>query len=193
MFYVTLLDSTSAFVFGHNWLHCYNLSIDWTAGQLLYFQNSLHSVPMSPCSGPNGSPNLSAPSFSTNTSTWSVSDSVLLGNSSSSSSLLPSVSFINVAAYACLACLPGSTVFTVTRSASDSTTVCGFSAKAEPVNIPEEYHKFQDIFSKMKARNLVPYCPYDLKIDLEENAEPPLRWMYLLSEIKLLVLQTFLV
>ena len=148
---------------------------------------------MSPRSGPNGSPNLPAPSFSTSTSTPSVSDSVPLGNSSSSLSFLPSVSFINVAAYACLTRLPGSTVFTVTLSASNSETVSGFSAKAEPVdlsNIPEEYHKFQDVFSKMKAGNLAPHCPYDLKIDLEKNAEPPLRRMYPLSEIELQGLQT---
>jgi hypothetical protein len=36
-FYITKLDSSSAFVFGHNWLHRYNPSIDWSAGQILYF------------------------------------------------------------------------------------------------------------------------------------------------------------
>jgi hypothetical protein len=36
-FYITKLDSTSAFVFGHNWLHRYNPSIDWSAGQIVYF------------------------------------------------------------------------------------------------------------------------------------------------------------
>jgi len=36
-FYITKLDSSSTFVFGHNWLHCYNPSIDWRAGQILYF------------------------------------------------------------------------------------------------------------------------------------------------------------
>jgi hypothetical protein len=38
-FYVTLLDSTTVLVFGYNWLHHYNPSIDWFAGQLL------HSLP----------------------------------------------------------------------------------------------------------------------------------------------------
>ena len=36
-FYVTKLDSTSAFVFRHNWLHHYNPSIDWHAGHILHF------------------------------------------------------------------------------------------------------------------------------------------------------------
>jgi hypothetical protein len=36
-FYVTKLDSSSAFVFGHNWLHHYNPLIDWSAGQITCF------------------------------------------------------------------------------------------------------------------------------------------------------------
>ena len=129
-------------------------------------------------------------------STLSISDSVPLGNSSFSSeslSSLSSVSFINVNTYIHLACLPGSTVFTVTLSVSNSETVSSFSA--EPIdlsNIPEEYHKFQDIFSKTKAGNLALHCSYDLKINLEENAQPPLRRMYLLLKIELQALRIFL-
>jgi len=103
--------------------------------------------------------------------------------------MLPSVSFINAAAYARAARLPGSTVFTLTVSAS------AFSAKVEPTDlssIPEEYHKFQDVFSKAKAGNLVPHRPYGLKIDLEENAQPPIGRMYPLSEHELEALWTFL-
>jgi len=39
-------------------------------------------------------------------------------------------------------------------------------------NVPSEYHKFADVFSKTKAEVLPPYCPYDLKINLEEGAQP---------------------
>jgi len=52
-FYITKLDSTSMFIFGHNWLHRYNPSIDWSAGQILYFQQLPQSVPSSARSGPN--------------------------------------------------------------------------------------------------------------------------------------------
>jgi hypothetical protein len=200
LFYVTPLDSDSAFVFGHNWLRRYNPSIDWTAGQLLFFRRLPHSVPTSTRSGLNGSPDPPAPRLSTTTSTpsapASASTSVPLGNSSSST-LLPSVSFINAAAYARAARLPGSTVFTLTVSASDTdpASVSGFSAKVEPIDlskIPEEYHEFQDVFSKSKAGNLAPHRPYDLKIDLEENAQPPIGRMYPLSEHELEALRTFL-
>ena len=37
-FYVTKLDPSVAFVFGYNWLHRYNPSIDWFAGRLLSFR-----------------------------------------------------------------------------------------------------------------------------------------------------------
>jgi len=39
-------------------------------------------------------------------------------------------------------------------------------------NIPSEYHEFADVFSKTKAEVLPPYHPYDLKINLEEGAQP---------------------
>jgi len=48
------------------------------------------------------------------------------------------------------------------------------------------------MFSKAKAGNLVPHCPYNLKINLEENAQPPIGRMYLLLEHELEALQMFL-
>jgi len=39
-------------------------------------------------------------------------------------------------------------------------------------NIPSEYHEFANIFSKTKAEVLAPHCLYDLKINLEEDAQP---------------------
>ena len=213
-FYVTTLDSTTALVFGHNWLHRYNPSIDWFAGQLLHFRRLPLSVPSSTCAGTNGScepPATKIPSASTLSSETS---SVPLGTPSSSSSSetsassedfsssensassetpLPSVSFINAAAYARCARLPGSTVFTVTLHTSD--TASGSSAKTEPVDlsgIPEEYHEFQDVFSEAKAETLPQHRPYDLKIELEEGAQPPLGRMYPLSATEQEALRQFL-
>jgi len=37
-------------------------------------------------------------------------------------------------------------------------------------NVSSEYHKFIDVFSKTKAKVLTPHRPYDLKINLEEDA-----------------------
>jgi hypothetical protein len=192
-FYITKLDSTSAFVFGHNWLHRYNPSIDWSAGQILYFRQLPHSVPSSARPGSTGSPEppVSRPSASipkTSVPPSSASASVPLGNTP-----LPSVSFINAAAYARLARLKGNTIFTVTISNSDSAT--GFAANAEPTDlsgIPEDYQEFADVFSKEQSSSLPPHRPYDLKIDLEEGAEPPIGRMYSLSETEMTALRQFL-
>jgi len=45
-------------------------------------------------------------------------------------------------------------------------------------NVPSEYHKFASIFSKTKAEVLPPHHPYDLKINLEEGAQPPVGPIY---------------
>ena len=37
-------------------------------------------------------------------------------------------------------------------------------------NIPSKYYKFTNIFNKTKAEVLSSYYPYDLKINLEEDA-----------------------
>ena len=48
-------------------------------------------------------------------------------------------------------------------------------------NVPSEYHKFADIFSKTKAEVLPPHRSYDLKINLEEGAQPLVGPIYSLS------------
>jgi hypothetical protein len=195
-FYVTPLDSTTVLVFGYNWLHHYNPSIDWFAGQLLHFRRLPLSVPSSTRAGEHGScePPATKPSYASIPSP--ATSSVPLGTTFSSSETssekisssenlffsktrFPSVSFINATAYARCARLPGSTVFTVTLHPSDPTT--GFSAKTEPADlsgIPEEYHEFPDVFSEEQAETLLQHRPYDLKIELEDGAQPPIGRMY---------------
>ena len=48
-------------------------------------------------------------------------------------------------------------------------------------NVSSKYHEFTNVFSKTKAEVLTPYCPYDLKINLEEDAQPPVGPIYSLS------------
>jgi len=48
-------------------------------------------------------------------------------------------------------------------------------------NVPSEYHEFADVFNKTKAEVLTPHHPYDLKINLEEGAQPPVGPIYSLS------------
>jgi len=58
--------------------------------------------------------------------------------------------------------------------------------------IPEEYHKFVDIFNKAKADTLAQHQPYDLKINLKEGSNPPFRPIYSMSPSELQSLREFL-
>ena len=74
----------------------------------------------------------------------------------------------------------------------------GNSTKTEdPIDlssVPEDYHKYADVFSKGKADTLPPHRPsVDLKIDIEDGALPPPGRMYSLSTTELEeALQTFI-
>ena len=59
-------------------------------------------------------------------------------------------------------------------------------------NIPPEYHEFANIFSKTKAETLPPHRPYDLKINLEESAQPPVGPIYSLSASEQEALKEFI-
>ena len=59
-------------------------------------------------------------------------------------------------------------------------------------SIPEEYHDFADVFDEVQANVLPEHWPYDLKIDLEEGALPPLGCIIPLSPRELEALHEFL-
>jgi len=59
-------------------------------------------------------------------------------------------------------------------------------------NVPSEYHEFADIFSKTKAETHPPHYPYDLKINLEEGAQPPVGPIYSLSASEQEALKEFI-
>jgi len=59
-------------------------------------------------------------------------------------------------------------------------------------NVLSEYHEFIDVFSKTKAKVLTPHCPYDLKINLEEDAQPPVGPIYSLLASKQEALKEFI-
>ena len=51
--------------------------------------------------------------------------------------------------------------------------------------IPDKYTDFSDVFDEIAADELPEHRPYDLKIELEEGASPPLGRLYPLSEKEL--------
>ena len=59
-------------------------------------------------------------------------------------------------------------------------------------NVPSEYHKFTNIFSKTKVEVLTPHYPYDLKINLEEGVQPLVGLIYSLLVSKQEALKEFI-
>jgi len=51
-------------------------------------------------------------------------------------------------------------------------------------NVSCKYYKFTDIFSKIKAKVLTPYYPYNLQINLREGAQSLVGLIYSLSASK---------
>jgi len=88
-----------------------------------------------------------------------------------SNSEQPNITIIGVAVFLHASKLPGSYNFELCLCSLD--IQANFTKLAETSdlsNIPSEYHEFADVFSKTKAETLPPHRPYDLKINLEEDA-----------------------
>ena len=99
------------------------------------------------------------------------------------------ISLVNVVAYLRACELPGMQQFMLNlKDISARASSTSQSAPPDLSSIPEEYHNFADVFDKAKANMLAPHWPYDLKINLEEDATPPLRQMYSLSQTELVAL-----
>jgi hypothetical protein len=92
--------------------------------------------------------------------------------------------------------MEGSQRFQISLSDVGSVLARGATATdatpTEIPNIPEDYQEFRDVFSQAQADTLPAHRPYDLKIDLEEGAEPPPGRMYSLSSSETLALREFL-
>jgi len=77
--------------------------------------------------------------------------------------------------------LPGSHNFELCLHFSDVQANFAKLAEASDLsNIPSKYYKFADVFSKTKAETLSPHRSYNLKINLEEGAQPPVGPIYFL-------------
>ena len=59
-------------------------------------------------------------------------------------------------------------------------------------NVPSKYHEFANVFSKTKAEVLPSHCPYNLKINLEEGAQPLVGPIYSLSAFEQEALKEFI-
>ena len=106
------------------------------------------------------------------------------------------ISLIGTAAFVHACKLPRAMNFTLYICTEDAKL---HSASASPPvdtpnlsGVPQEYHTFADIFCKAKATMLTPHHEYDLCINLEDGASPPLGTVYSLSQTELGMLQMFI-
>jgi len=110
-----------------------------------------------------------------------------------SNSERPNITIISTAAFLHASKLPGSYNFELCLCSSDIQANSAKLAKTSDLsNVPSEYHKFADIFSKTKAETLPPHRPYDLKINLEEGAQPLVGPIYSLSASEQETLKEFI-
>ena len=168
-FYITLLDSFYSLVLGYNWLAQHNPLIDWVNGSINFCPSLQENLAPSciVANIPLASPSLLDTPLQLSDSIVSISTS----KTSISNSKRPNIIIIGAAAFLHTLKLLGSHNFELHLYSSDIQTNSAKLAEAPDLsNVPSEYHKFADIFSKTKAEALPPHCPYDLKINLEEGA-----------------------
>jgi hypothetical protein len=189
-FYVTSLDSSCSAVLGFNWFRQYNPLVDWSTGHIA-FRSAEYRGP-----APLTSPGEAAPLPDPSEPIPNPSDRKPALNPNPPIPTSPThISLINAPNYLRAARLPGSLVFQLSLT-KDSLSGNAAHSDSPPAidlsKIPEDYHKFADVFSKKKADTLPPHRSYDLKIELEEGASPPPGRMYSLSPTELEALRTFI-
>ena len=101
----------------------------------------------------------------------------------------PPITIISAPAFALACHLEGSIQFSLQicpqESDLSSTSITFKSESSELSRVPPDYHDFADVFSKSKADTLAPHREHDLKIDLKEEASPPIGTTYSLSPFEL--------
>ena len=179
--YVTPLDPSCNMVLGYNWLTRYNPSINWV----------LNSITFPPALLADPDPTSSAQSA---TLPEQPLEQTLSDPPTPTPTSVPSISMINASAFVRACKLSGSQSFSLHLSdLSVSARSSDISDSAPDLShIPEEYHDFADVFSKVKADALPPHRPYDMKIDLEEGASPPIGPMYQISPTEQQALRDFI-
>ena len=105
----------------------------------------------------------------------------------------PNIAIIGAAAFLHASKLPGSHNFKLCLHSSDIQANSAKLAETPDLsNVPSEYHEFADVFSKTKAEILPPHRSYNLKINLEEGAQPPVGPIYSLSALEQEALKEFI-
>jgi len=162
--YTTKLDDSYPIVLEHDWLASHNPTIDWKKSTL----NLPREIPqiVNPIREASEPPEPKK----------------------------PSISLINAAAYQRACRSPEAIALQLTPN------ILKFGGQAAQINpeepdltnLPVEYQEFADVFDKRHSGLLPAHRPYDLKIQTEEEATPPLGPIYSLSALELQTLREFL-
>ena len=188
-FYVTTLDSSCEAVLGYNFLDRYNPLIDWNK-KVLTFRTS-EQVASSQASSADPIPTVETPTAKSSKTLPKRSPSKfpfepiytyptitqMAGRVTDTDK--PDIRIIGAAAF--IRVCKDSGIQPMALFPSDYPKVSGKSATTESPPIPPEYADFADVFDEELSYKLPKHRPYDLKIDLEEGAEPPLGRIYPLS------------
>jgi len=183
-FYVTSLDSCCSLVLGHSWLTRYNPLIDWVTGSISFRPPS---VLQSPASVPPVETLVNLPFPPTENPLQFTPSETPLSNPKR-----PHIAIISAPALLRASRLSGSKTFSLQFRSTLQAKSTTISEKINLSAIPEEYHKYTNVFSKSKAETLAPHCPYDLRIDLEKDSHPPVGTIYLLSKFEQEMLKEFI-
>ena len=190
-FYVTLLDSSYSLVLGYNWLARHNPLIDWVNGSI-NFCPSLQENLTSSCVAAN-TPLASLSFLDTSLQSSDSMVSIPASETSMSNSRRLNITIIGAAAFLHALKLLGSHNFELCLCSLDIQANSAKLAETPDLsNVPSEYHKFADVFSKTKAEVLPPHHPYDFKINLEEGAQPLVGPIYSLSALEQEALKKFI-
>ncbi|SOV08288.1 uncharacterized protein UDID_17342 [Ustilago sp. UG-2017a] len=170
-------------ILGLPWLKGANPSIDWQSGNINMRSPPLTPSPMAPSQ--LLSPTLPSASLDIDVIDAIAFDQSLQSDCLTSGTLYPSP----VQSQHLLATTTTSSDTTATSS--DTTMALAYDAGLPDI-IPQEYHQYLDVFSRVKADKLPPHRTYDHQIPLEEGKSPPFGPIYSLSEHELKTLREYL-
>jgi len=104
------------------------------------------------------------------------------------------ISFVNAVAYRRACNEKGTTAYQLALDpigpkAQATSTI---NNPSELKDLPEEYHEFADVLSKLSSKSLPAHRPYDLSIQIKGEQTSPLGPIYSLSALELQTLREFL-
>ncbi|KAJ1037064.1 hypothetical protein NDA10_004015 [Ustilago hordei] len=177
-------------ILGLPWLKGANPSIDWQSGNITMRSPPLTPSPMAPSQ--LLSPTLPSASLDIDVIDAIAFDQSLQSDCLTSGTLYPSpVQSQHLLATTTTSSDTTTTSSDTTATSSDTTMALAYDAGLPDI-IPQEYHQYLDVFSRVKADKLSPHRTYDHQIPLEEGKSPPFGPIYSLSEHELKTLREYL-